>query len=193
MIKAIIFDCFGVILTDALQVLHDELKQKDVAAAEELRSLVQAANRGIIDPAESTERAAKLLGLSTDDYRQKITKGEVRNMPLLEYIPTLRPLYKTALLSNITVQGIERRFPDNELARYFDETVISSDIGYAKPDREAYEITAERLNVAPTECIFTDDRIDFCVAAEAVGMLSIEFKSFDQFKTDLESMLSTGA
>jgi putative hydrolase of the HAD superfamily len=193
MIKAIIFDCFGVIVTDALQVLHDELQQKDAAAAEELRSLVQAANRGIIDPTESSEKAAKLLGLSTDDYRQKITKGEVRNTPLLEYIPTLRSRYKTALLSNITVQGIERRFPDDELDRYFDEIVISSDIGYAKPDREAYEITAERLHVAPTECIFTDDRIDFCVAAEAVGMRTIEFKNFDQFKTELEDKLTSNA
>lgn len=190
MIKAIIFDCFGVILTDALQVLHDELKQKNEVAAEELRSLIHASNRGIMDPVESTQRAAELLGISVDEYRDKITKGEVRNTPLLEYIPELRGKYKTALLSNITVQGIERRFPDNELSNYFDEIVISSDIGYIKPDREAYEITAKRLGVAPEECVFTDDRMDFCIAASETGMKSIEFRSFDQFKTELEQHLT---
>jgi putative hydrolase of the HAD superfamily len=94
------------------------------------------------------------------------------------------------MLSNITVQGIERRFPDDELGKYFDEIVISSEIGYAKPDREAYEITAERLGVKPEECIFTDDRIDFCVAAEAVGMKAIEFRNFEQFKLNLETLLT---
>jgi HAD superfamily hydrolase (TIGR01509 family) len=190
MVKAIIFDCFGVILTDALQVVHDELKQQNPEAAEELRGLIQAANRGLIDPAESSAQAAKLLGLSVDAYRQKITQGEVRNTPLLDYIPSLRANYKTALLSNITVQGIERRFPDNELDRYFDEIVISSDIGFAKPDKEAYEITAQRLGVSPEECIFTDDRLDFCTAAETVGMRAIEFKSFEQFTAQLNELLT---
>lgn len=189
MIKAVIFDCFGVILADALSVLVAELAEREPEKVDEMRGIIHAANRGIIDPVASTQQVAELLGLTVEAYRQRISDGEVRNQPLLDYIKQLRKNYKTALLSNITEQGIMRRFPDNELAQYFDTVVISSAIGYAKPDPEAYLITAERLGVEPAGCVFTDDRPVYCEAARMVGMQAIDFKSFSQFKPELEALL----
>ena len=42
MIKAIIFDCFGVLLTDGLQLLYDELFATDPEAAKK-KAIVAAA------------------------------------------------------------------------------------------------------------------------------------------------------
>lgn len=189
MIKAIIFDCFGVILADALSVLCAEMESREPHKVREMRSIIHAANKGIIPPEDSTKRVAELLGITVEEYRERIRDGEVRNQKLLDYILTLRSDYKTAMLSNITKQGVQRRFPDNELDTYFDEVVISSDIGYAKPEPEAYIIAAERLGVEANECVFIDDRADYIAAAMQVGMQGIVYETYSQLCHDLTEVI----
>lgn len=192
MIKAIVFDCFGVILTDALSAICDNLANDDPGGVQEIRSLVHAANKGIIEPSESTARVAEILGIGLEEYRTQIREGEIRDQKLLDYIKTLRSRYKTAMLSNITKGGLERRFPGGELSQYFDVVVASGEIGFAKPDREAYEITAQRLGLTPCECFFTDDRQPYCDAAVTAGMSAALYTGFSQFQNDLHQVL-TGA
>ena len=190
MIRAVIFDCFGVIIGDGLQLLVDDLRARDPAAARRVHDLVLAANRGLTDPAASSREVAAIFDLDYDTYRQRISDGEVRNEPLLDYIVMLRATYRTALLSNIGTGGLKRRFSDRELDRYFDAVVASGDIGYAKPEPEAYEIAADRLGVRLDECVFTDDRVDYCEGARSVGMQAIQYLNFPQFKAELEALLA---
>lgn len=189
MIKAIVFDCFGVIITDALQALCDELRVKDPAAADQVRDIIQAANRGMLDPAESRPQIAALLGLSLEDLMQAIRSREVKDVELLAYIAELRRSYKTAMLSNITRGGLQRRFAEGELEKYFDVVVASGDIGYAKPEPAAYQITADRLGVRCDECIFVDDREVFVEAARGVGMQALLYEGFGAFKDELARLL----
>jgi HAD superfamily hydrolase (TIGR01509 family) len=189
MIKAIIFDCFGVIVTDALEVLAVEARAKDQAVGRELSDTVGLHARGLISQDESNTRISDLLGLTVDEMRQKIIEGEVKDLQLLDYIKSLRNTYKTAMLSNIGASGLQRRFETQELADHFDIVVASGQIGYAKPEAQAYEITAEQLGVRLEECIFTDDREVYCQGARAVGMQAIQYESFGQFKRELEGML----
>lgn len=190
MIRAVIFDCFGVLLTDALSIICDELAQRDPEAVENVRAMIHAANRGILSPEDSTEQVAGILGITVSEYREKIKASEVRDNRLFEYIKRLHDPYKTALLSNITQQGLDRRFPDNELHEYFDAIIASSTVGFAKPDPEIYELAAERLGVQASECVFLDDREDYCEAARGVGMQAIWYQSFQQARADLEKILA---
>lgn len=189
MIKAIIFDCFGVIIADALQLTCDRLRAKDPAAADEIGDIVQATNRGMIDTQTSRIKIAALLGQTLDEHRALIIDGEVKDAQLLTYILDLRKNYKTAMLSNIGKGSLGQRFTQEELAIHFDTVVVSGDIGYAKPEPEAYEITADRLGVRLDECLFTDDREVFCEAAKAVGMQAIQYQNFKQFKEELHQVL----
>lgn len=191
MIKAVIFDCFGVLITDALQVICDDLRARDPAAADRVRGLVQLANRGIADPEASSREVAAILGKTYEEYREQIREGEIRDTQLLAYVEQLRKNYRTALLSNIGKGSLLRRFTEDELLRYFDSVVASGDVGFAKPEPQIYEITADQLGVRFDECVFTDDREDFCEAARAVGMQAISYKNFPQFRTDLETLLGT--
>lgn len=189
MIKAVIFDCFGVIITDALQVLCDEVRARDPAAANQIRHLVRLANRGIADPEASSRQVAAILGTTYAGYRQRISDGEIRDTQLLEYIGGLRKTHKTALLSNIGKGSLLRRFTEDELSRYFDTVVASGEVGYAKPEPEIYEIAADRLGVRLDECVFTDDREEYCQGARAVGMQAILYEDFSQFRPALEALL----
>jgi putative hydrolase of the HAD superfamily len=189
MIRAIIFDCFGVIVTDALQVVHDELYAKNPAAAAEIRDLVRASNRGLLDPQKSNQRIAEILGIDFEAYQKRIRDGEAKDQRVLDLAKKLRRSYKTAILSNISATGLAKRFTPEELRECFDQIVASAEIGHAKPEQEAYTVTAERLGVRLEECIFTDDRRDFCDAARATGMKAIEYHDFDQFQSELNDLL----
>ncbi len=189
MIRAIIFDCFGVIITDALQQLRHELHAVNPEGARAVSDIVAANNLGLMEPGEANERIASILGISTGDFKRQVAAGELRNAPLLAHIRELRGTYKTAMLSNIAGSSLARRFPKGELAQYFDVVVASSDIGFAKPEPEAYQLTAERLGVRCDECVFVDDRQRFCEGATAVGMQSILYTDFVQLRNNLASLL----
>ena len=133
MIKAVIFDCFGVLITGA---------------------------------------------------------PEVKNLPLLDYIIVLKTDYKIGLLSNVTSTGLHSRFSDDELTSHFDVVVTSGEVGFAKPDAQAFEITADRLGVKLDECVMIDDQPAFCEAAVRLGMQAIQYDSFDQMKHELRVLLS---
>lgn len=190
MTKAIIFDCFGVIISDALSVMTDELSRVNPSARERVRALVERANTGRLTPLESSTQISKLFGMTYDEYRAQVQQNEIRNQELLDYIVTLRLNYKTALLSNIPKGSLSRRFSDEEFSHYFDIVVASGEIGHVKPEARAYEIVAERLGVRLDECIFTDDRQPYCDGARAVGMHTILYQNFPQFRADLERLLA---
>ena len=55
----------------------------------------------------------------------------------------------------------------------FDQLVDGRKDGVMKPDPAAYRLIAERLEVAPEECVFVDDQPVNLAGAEAVGMRSV--------------------
>ena len=189
MIKAIIFDCFGVIITDALEHIINELKLKEPNKAEQIVEVVRKANAGILEPMESRLAIAGILGLSYDDYSNNIREEEKRNGQILEHIESLRNKYKIALLSNVMKGGLKLRFSQEELNRYFDVVVESGEIGYAKPQAQAYEITADKLGLRLNECIIIDDREDYCEGALGVGMPAIHYLDFEEYKTEINGYL----
>lgn len=191
MIKTIIFDCFGVLVTDALEAIVSELRMTDAETADEIVALVHAASKGAMDPQAARAAIADKLGITTQEYANKIRHGEAKNRPLLEYIQGLRPQYKTALLSNVIRGGLESRFTARELAAHFDAVVASGDIGYAKPEAQAYQAVADRLGVRLDECIMVDDRQDYCDGAIAIGMQAVRYKSFGQMQTELARLLAS--
>lgn len=180
-----IFDCFGVVLTDAVQAIRDELIGDDQKKILEIDKIWKKSHRGHITMEQTNAKIAKVVGLSYEEYTRRKSAGEVRNYLLLDYISQLRKNYKTAMLSNVSNGGLLRRFKVEELDKYFDVTVASGDVGFAKPEPRAYEIVADKLGVRLDECVFTDDREEYCEGARAVGMQAIQYVSFDQFKKDL--------
>lgn len=187
--SAIIFDCFGVLITDALEGIVAKLETMEPEKAARIVATVTAANKGTISSEVSRTTVADILGISVEEYVSRIRNGEVKNTELLTYTISLRKRYKTALLSNVSSAGLAVRFTPEELSTHFDVVVASGVIGYAKPEAQAYEITAERLGVRLDECIMIDDREDYCLGAQGVGMRAIQYTSFEQMKQELEGIL----
>lgn len=190
MIKAIIFDCFGVILADSLRLLAEQKLSNDPVKNNDLKDVVDAAVRGLILSKETDQMVAELLDMTIDEYKDKKYGGETKNQQLLDYILKLKKEYKIGMLSNVGKGGLESRFSKQELDKYFDVVIASGDVGYAKPEPEIYEITAQKLGVRLDECVFTDDYSYFCEAAVSVGMKAIHYQNLNQFKRELKTFLA---
>ncbi len=188
MIKAIIFDCFGVVRVDALQTAYEALGGDFAADRDFIVSTVDSASKGTIP--SSLPVIAENLGVSVDVWQQALTSGSTLNQPVLDYAKELRNSYKTAMLTNIGTGGVERMFEPGFLDAYFDVVVASGDIGFAKPEPQAYEITAERLEVRLDECVFIDDRPEYVEGARAVGMQAVVFIATEKLKKDLAKILN---
>lgn len=94
----------------------------------------------------------------------------------LDLIRRLRPLYRTAVLSNAD-NTLRARFLAHEgLLDLFDEFICSADVGLAKPDPRIYALASERLGLSPAECVFVDDLERNLAPAREAGMATVHFR-----------------
>jgi putative hydrolase of the HAD superfamily len=107
--------------------------------------------------------------------------------PNIVLIRRLRPAYKTQVLSNAdtSLRDKLRRIGVHDL---FDDIVVSGEVRVAKPDQRIYALAAERIGLAPEECVFVDDLEPNVTAAREAGMTGIHFRV--DLGHDLTAMLS---
>lgn len=189
MIKAIIFDCFGVVRTDSFDEAYRSMGGDPDKDREFILEVQSASNSGRIS--SSVPIVAKRLGIDPDEWMQaNLSAGSV-DLELLKYIQGLKKVYKIGMLSNVGSGGlVPRFFEPGFLEQYFDDVVTSSNIGFAKPEAQAYEISAARLDVRLDECIFVDDRQEYVDGATATGMKSVLYRSFQDLKMQLQNILT---
>lgn len=189
MIKAIIFDFFGVVGTRGLTQFRQDLIKGDEAKNKQIRNLKDLMNVGKLGYDEFIDGLAEISGASRDTVLG-YTEEYQPNAKLLDYIRTnLKSKYKLGIISNSGADWVEKIIADDK--ELFDDIVLSYKAGHVKPEAEIYELSAKNLAVEPGECVFTDDIRSYCEGAKKVGMKSIWYRDFKSFKTDLEEILSS--
>jgi len=152
-------------------------------------------DRGNFDPEEYWKRIGKKTGVeprSEDIVR--LRDADVRmwgrlNHAILRWADQLRAAgFKTAVLSNMHHDMVERIRGNGEWAKRFDCLILSSAIKMAKPEPEIFQHCLECLGVSPQEALFIDDRETNVRAAEAVGIRGIVAPSTAELKTKLTAM-----
>ncbi|MFZ5850950.1 MAG: HAD family hydrolase [Actinomycetota bacterium] len=91
---------------------------------------------------------------------------------------------RTALLSN----SWGNAYPVHLWDGLFDAVVISGEVGLRKPEPEIYRLAAERLRLAPEECVFVDDLTVNVQGAVAVGMVGVRHTSYHETRAELEAL-----
>lgn len=189
MIKAIIFDCFGVLAGSGFKEIYRQAGGDLEADGTFLDDVLATANSGQMSSHDMHSHVANRLGMPKNIWYETVQRGEMPNQELLKYIKTLKLKYKTAILSNANTGTLQRKFNPSQLA-LFDALIVSAEVGMMKPNAEIYELVARKLGVKNSECVFTDDSQAYCEAAQAIGMQAICYKDFEQFRTELEQILS---
>lgn len=186
MIRALIFDCFGVLYNEGKAHLMSLCPPDKI---DELRSLYYQSDYGFISREEFVTAVAELIGLSVDEYVRREGGEYVRNEPLFEFIRSKKSHYKTGILSNVGEEFLGSLISPIEQSELFDEVVLSSSVGMIKPAKEIYELMATRLELAPEECVFIDDIPSNVDGAKLAGMKSVLYTTNHQLEVDLRDIL----
>lgn len=187
MVKAIIFDCFGVLVTEAWLPFKKKYFHDDPKLFAEASDAAKKANLGLISHADFINTAARLAGIPSDEAWAFISRN-VADEELFAYMVELKKNYKIGFLSNIAEDYLHKMFNDEQLA-LFDVIELSYKVGYVKPEARAYELVAEKLNVDIGEALLVDDQMRNVDGAERAGMQAILYKNLDQFKAELPKIL----
>lgn len=190
MVKAIIFDCFGVLIGRGFEATYrraggDPIKDRDF-----INGILGQANLAVLSPVQFHEAIASKLQIPIDSWHKTRTLSEQPDVVLLRYIEQLHKKYKTAVLSNANKDGVIRRIGQEWADKCFDAIVVSGEVGMVKPDPQIYQYVAGELGVSPAECAFIDDSKGHVSGARAVGMKTILYRDLVQMKTDLQTLLS---
>jgi epoxide hydrolase-like predicted phosphatase len=187
-IKAIVFDCFGVLATDTWRAFLDALPE-DVDI-EKARALNHAVDGGVITQEEFLAGVKEITGSEPPDIKQ-MSSGEIaKNTQLLEYIKQLKEKYSIGLLSNISSNWVRDYFLTPKEQKLFDVMVFSFEVGMTKPDPRIFWLICKRLGVEPHEAVLIDDIDRYCRAAEAEGMQAVVYDNLKQLKAELDVVLS---
>lgn len=188
MIKAVIFDCFGVFYPDPVFAYMRDSSTPPMKA-EALHSLDKQAAVGALDKAGFVKQAAPIVGLPEEETEARFFQGTERNEQLVAYLQELRAHYKVAMLSNIGGDMMDGFFTLEQRQQLFDVVILSGDVKMAKPDRAIFELACERLGVALEEAAMIDDMLSTCEVVRSFGMDSIWYQNFEQFNRDLAAII----
>lgn len=188
MIKAIIFDCFGVLTADTWHEFLDNLDRNvDIEAA---RDVHRAYDAGQISKQQCAERIKEITGRSFAELEDVLGGQTNKNTRLIKYIAQLKKTYKIGLLSNVGNNWIRDYFLNVEEQKLFDAYVFSFEAGTTKPDPRIFEMICEKLGVELSASVMVDDIDRYTEAAKSIGMHAVCYKDFEQFRTELDGLLS---
>lgn len=144
-------------------------------------------------------------GMSDEEFIEKSMELEPDIRPELEYymknigniikeysysVPLIKELkakgYMVYILSNYGKTPFEYARNNMKFIKEVDGMIISSDVGYVKPESEIYEVLFDKFNLIPGECVFLDDRADNIEAAKEMGMSGIVFEDIESAVKQLE-------
>lgn len=189
MIKAVIFDCFGVLVEDGWLPFKRQYISDNATLSQEVADVGKQNEYGMLDNNEYIKQVADLVGVEQQIVRNAVS-GHAPNEEVFSYIrDDLRANFKIGLLSNANFDVVSELFTD-EQGSLFDATVLSYKTKLIKPDNRMFELIASKLGADLNECIFIDDIERYCTAAEVLGMHTVLYKSPEQCISAIEAIVT---
>jgi HAD superfamily hydrolase (TIGR01509 family) len=133
------------------------------------------------------KRMCEYLNIEYDQKLiQKLTKYRTQGnyklfTGLTEALERLSKKYKLGVLSNALPSRRHHELKIDNIDKYFDVVIISSEEGVRKPNREIYEIAIEKSGYKKEEILFIDDKVSYLDGAVNAGIENVAL-----FKTESE-------
>lgn len=199
-LRAIIFDWAGVFCSPGEPYAHPELyKQTGLTLAQiEARTepLRMRYYRGTIATDEFWHGAIDELGLhgvTVQELSDAYLASYTLYPNMLAFADSMRPKFKTALLSNLTADMTEHIVRVHDVKKYFDHSIFSNETGRMKPEPQSFIEALALLDVSAAETLFVDDSSGNIAAAQNVGMQTLLATSPEQMRSELVRRTGTRA
>lgn len=202
MIKNVIFDIGGVLVNfDPERVFRNmglpeeeiQILLKNTA----LSSLWTELDRGIIDKDTVFSEMRKNIPEIYHKDADRFFKEEVlKTVFPFDYSPDWmnglkKRGYKIYLLTNYPEWMFDDHFKTTfNFSHLIDGKVVSGKVKKIKPDPEIYKCLLEKYSLTPDECVFIDDRLENVQGAIKMGIHGIQFTTYSDTVSSLESLLS---
>lgn len=190
-IKAIIFDLSGVLINGLVGTEQYLNKcSGKIKAADFFMSELDDLFLGKISEVEYWQIVLKKNGwkFSIDDLKKAVRKNFKEIAGTREIIKKLKKKYKLGLLSVHAKEWIEYCEKQLKYTSLFDMVSYSFECTVCKPDKEAFKIILDKLQVKPAEALFIDDFPENTQSAKEIGLATILFQSPIQLKNDLAKL-----
>tara|TARA_B100000745_G_scaffold242943_1_gene165248 strand:- start:16075 stop:16644 length:570 start_codon:yes stop_codon:yes gene_type:complete len=189
MIKAIIFDFYGVICNEVGSNWYKTRAPQE--SLSELKSKYdQPSDLGAISEEMFFEGIGASVNASGEEVRQEWLDAAVLNKEIISLIQELESIYKLAICSNGPSKIFREILNEKEIKNAFYTIVCSSEIGMVKPNHDIYLLTLDKLRVRPEEAIFIDDREVNIQAAKELGIQGILYTNTPKLRTSLSLLLN---
>jgi 2-haloacid dehalogenase len=191
----VLFDLGAVLIDWNPRYLYRPLFQGDEAAMEHFLAEIAPPWWNLeIDAGKSFDQAvaercavhpahAEMIALWRDGWEQMLQKeiagtvailGELRNKG--------HRLHALTNWSAETFPIARRRY---EFLQWFENIVVSGEVGMAKPDPRIFALTIERCGLNPARTVFIDDSPRNVEAGRNAGLHALHFRDPEQLRVDL--------
>lgn len=206
-IRAIVSDFGGVLttpLTDAFLSLQDDVG----VSVEEFSAAMRAVagdgelplfplERGEITEGEFLEQLGtgfeRTLGRRPHlhGFGEFFIGGLKPNLPMIDLMRELKGEgYRMAMLTNNVREWEPHWRPMLPVDEIFELVIDSGWVGYRKPEPQIYEITAERLGLPASACLFVDDIEVNIEAARELGFTAVHYREPEQAIAEVRAILA---
>ena len=185
MYRALLFDLDGTLAeTDSLHLPTwvDVLRPYGIEIDEEFyrERISGRSNSKIVEdllPDLSAKEGRDLADVKEASFRER--SDELEPLPgLLDFMREAKDRgLSLALVTNAPKENVEAMLLALELSEFFDEVVLSDEVGPVKPDPTPYRAALDRLGVAPEEAIAFEDSTSGIASSVGVGILTVGIAS----------------
>ena len=197
-IRAIVFDIGGVLeITPNLGVdakWEQKLHLEPGEINKRLNQVWKGGSMGTISEEQIHKSIGEIMEMSealVNEYMEDVWREYLGalNVELADYFRSLRPKYKTAIISNSFVGAREKEAEHYQFDTICDFIIYSHEVGLRKPDPRIFTLTCERLGLQPSEVIFLDDHDEVMTSARELGIYCIQFRDNAQAIADIEARI----
>jgi epoxide hydrolase-like predicted phosphatase len=197
MIKAIIFDIGGVLITNPVpkmvQHYRGHFGAEEIQFTEAIETFINEFQKGIITEKELWKNLNDVLGMNIDVEEDLWLKGYIKayeeRESMFAHIKQLRADgYQVGIMSN-TEHSVMNYFRHKHKGK-FDVEVYSCEVNMSKPNADIFEFTLKKFEVNPHEALFIDDKSENVEGAKMAGLQTLLFETEKQYLRDVAIELS---